>query len=89
MTPNDVLELEMDELNQHECMATMTALIKHMQRYQILQKEEVFFICCPIVSLSNLFSTHGTMLSSYVIFKAININYYIRNMIFVSYVLML
>lgn len=40
MTPNDVLELEMDELNQHECMATMTALIKHMQRCQILQKEE-------------------------------------------------
>ncbi|XP_010628625.1 DNA-dependent protein kinase catalytic subunit [Fukomys damarensis] len=29
---DDVLELEMDELNQHECMATMTALIKHMQR---------------------------------------------------------
>ncbi|XP_029779032.1 DNA-dependent protein kinase catalytic subunit [Suricata suricatta] len=35
-----VLELEMDELNQHECMATMTALIKHMQRSQILPKEE-------------------------------------------------
>lgn len=34
----------MDELNQHECMATMTALIKHMQRNQILPKEEeVFF----------------------------------------------
>ncbi|KAM5298283.1 DNA-dependent protein kinase catalytic subunit [Ctenodactylus gundi] len=30
--PGDVLELEMDELNQHECMATMTALIKHMSR---------------------------------------------------------
>lgn len=30
----------MDELNQHECMATMTALIKHMQRNQILPKEE-------------------------------------------------
>ncbi|XP_045311337.1 DNA-dependent protein kinase catalytic subunit isoform X1 [Leopardus geoffroyi] len=35
-----VLELEMDELNQHECMATMTALIKHMQRNQILPKRE-------------------------------------------------
>ncbi|XP_045042014.2 DNA-dependent protein kinase catalytic subunit isoform X3 [Desmodus rotundus] len=33
------LELEMDELNQHECMATMTALIKHMWRKQILPKE--------------------------------------------------
>ncbi|XP_058420517.1 DNA-dependent protein kinase catalytic subunit isoform X2 [Diceros bicornis minor] len=37
---DDILELEMDELNQHECMATMTALIKHMQRNQILPKEE-------------------------------------------------
>ncbi|XP_063114601.1 DNA-dependent protein kinase catalytic subunit isoform X3 [Cavia porcellus] len=35
---DDVLELEMDELNQHECMATMTALIKHMQRNLILPK---------------------------------------------------
>lgn len=34
----------MDELNQHECMATMTALIKHMWREQILPKEgEVSF----------------------------------------------
>ncbi|EPQ19881.1 DNA-dependent protein kinase catalytic subunit [Myotis brandtii] len=37
---DDILELEMDELNQHECMATMTALIKHMQRNQILPKGE-------------------------------------------------
>ncbi|XP_006170510.1 DNA-dependent protein kinase catalytic subunit [Tupaia chinensis] len=29
---DDVLELEMDELNQHECMATMTALVQHMHR---------------------------------------------------------
>ncbi|XP_077622037.1 DNA-dependent protein kinase catalytic subunit [Crocuta crocuta] len=35
-----VLELEMDELNQHECMAAMTALIKHMQKNQILPKGE-------------------------------------------------
>ncbi|XP_060058172.1 DNA-dependent protein kinase catalytic subunit [Erinaceus europaeus] len=40
MISDDILELEMDELNQHECMATMTALIKHMQRSQILPKEE-------------------------------------------------
>ncbi|XP_044600073.2 DNA-dependent protein kinase catalytic subunit [Equus asinus] len=40
MIQDDILELEMDELNQHECMATMTALIKHMQRNQILPKEE-------------------------------------------------
>uniref|UniRef100_A0A8C0TC35 DNA-dependent protein kinase catalytic subunit n=1 Tax=Canis lupus familiaris TaxID=9615 RepID=A0A8C0TC35_CANLF len=40
MVQDAVLELEMDELNQHECMATMTALIKHMQRNQILSKDE-------------------------------------------------
>ncbi|XP_070248944.1 DNA-dependent protein kinase catalytic subunit [Myotis yumanensis] len=40
MIQDDILELEMDELNQHECMATMTALIKHMQRNQILPKGE-------------------------------------------------
>ncbi|MBZ3885751.1 DNA-dependent protein kinase catalytic subunit [Sciurus carolinensis] len=36
----DILELEMDELNQHECMAPMTALIKHMQRNLIPPKGE-------------------------------------------------
>ncbi|KAJ6662088.1 hypothetical protein lerEdw1_012553 [Lerista edwardsae] len=35
MVPDDVMELEMDELNQHECMASMTTLIKHMQRNNI------------------------------------------------------
>ncbi|XP_012711305.2 DNA-dependent protein kinase catalytic subunit [Fundulus heteroclitus] len=29
------VDLEMDELNQHECMATMTALVQHMQRSNI------------------------------------------------------
>ncbi|XP_072306662.1 DNA-dependent protein kinase catalytic subunit [Eucyclogobius newberryi] len=32
------VELEMDELNQHECMAAMTALIGHMQRNNITPK---------------------------------------------------
>uniref|UniRef100_A0A8C5FRE6 DNA-dependent protein kinase catalytic subunit n=1 Tax=Gadus morhua TaxID=8049 RepID=A0A8C5FRE6_GADMO len=32
--------LEMDELNQHECMASMTALIGHMQRSGITPKVE-------------------------------------------------
>ena len=31
----ETVELEMDELNQHECMATMTALLNHMQRNKI------------------------------------------------------
>ncbi|XP_062426360.1 DNA-dependent protein kinase catalytic subunit [Rhea pennata] len=40
MTSDDEMELEMDELNQHECMASMTTLIKHMQRNQITPKVE-------------------------------------------------
>lgn len=45
MIQDDILELEMDELNQHECMAPMTALIKHMQRNGILPpREEVFLL---------------------------------------------
>ena len=31
----DYVELEMDPLNQHECMAAMIAVIKHMQRTKI------------------------------------------------------
>eukprot|EP00061_Rhincodon_typus_P014587 g41697.t1 len=43
ITQNDIVELEMDDMNQHECMATMTALIKHMQKTNITPKvEEVF-----------------------------------------------
>ncbi|XP_029447109.1 DNA-dependent protein kinase catalytic subunit isoform X2 [Rhinatrema bivittatum] len=37
---DDILEFEMDELNQHECMAAMTGLIKHMQKTQITPKIE-------------------------------------------------
>ncbi|XP_040828526.1 DNA-dependent protein kinase catalytic subunit [Ochotona curzoniae] len=36
----DVLELEMDELGQHECMAPLAALLKHMQRKLALPQEE-------------------------------------------------
>ncbi|XP_053414339.1 DNA-dependent protein kinase catalytic subunit [Nycticebus coucang] len=32
MEPGGALELEMDELNQHECMAPMVALVQHMHR---------------------------------------------------------
>ncbi|XP_034718647.1 DNA-dependent protein kinase catalytic subunit [Etheostoma cragini] len=39
--PQDAMvDLEMDELNQHECMATMTALIGHMLRNNITPKIE-------------------------------------------------
>ena len=31
----DYVELEMDSLNQHECMAAMIAVVKHMYRTKI------------------------------------------------------
>ncbi|XP_036452457.1 DNA-dependent protein kinase catalytic subunit isoform X2 [Colossoma macropomum] len=37
---DETVELEMDELNQHECMASMTALFRHMQRNNITPKVE-------------------------------------------------
>lgn len=44
MSQDETVELEMDELNQHECMANMTALLRHMQRNNITPKvEEVSF----------------------------------------------
>ncbi|KAM9198416.1 DNA-dependent protein kinase catalytic subunit isoform 2-T2 [Dugong dugon] len=36
----ELMELEMDELNQHECMAPLTALVKHMQRSQVTPRVE-------------------------------------------------
>ncbi|XP_078543449.1 DNA-dependent protein kinase catalytic subunit [Lissotriton helveticus] len=36
----DFMELEMDELNQHECMSSMIGLIKHMQQNQITPRVE-------------------------------------------------
>ncbi|XP_023573460.1 DNA-dependent protein kinase catalytic subunit [Octodon degus] len=38
--PDDVVELELDELNQHECMAAMTALVRHMQSNLVSPKGE-------------------------------------------------
>ncbi|KAM7390735.1 hypothetical protein PAMA_008770 [Pampus argenteus] len=38
-----MVDLEMDELNQHECMATMAALIGHMQMSNITPKVEQVF----------------------------------------------
>uniref|UniRef100_A0A4W4HQJ6 DNA-dependent protein kinase catalytic subunit n=1 Tax=Electrophorus electricus TaxID=8005 RepID=A0A4W4HQJ6_ELEEL len=37
-SPDETVDLEMDELNQHECMVTMTALFCHMQRHNITPK---------------------------------------------------
>lgn len=41
----ETVELEMDELNQHECMATMTALLNHMQRNNITPKVLEVGVC--------------------------------------------
>lgn len=40
VSQDETVELEMDELNQHECMANMTALLRHMQRNNITPKVE-------------------------------------------------
>ncbi|XP_042366176.1 DNA-dependent protein kinase catalytic subunit [Plectropomus leopardus] len=40
LSQDAMVDLEMDELNQHECMATMTALIGHMHRNNITPKVE-------------------------------------------------
>ncbi|KAF4089760.1 hypothetical protein AMELA_G00069750 [Ameiurus melas] len=40
LSQDESVELEMDELNQHECMASMTALFRHMQRNNITPKVE-------------------------------------------------
>lgn len=40
VSQDETVELEMDELNQHECMANMTALLHHMQRNNITPKIE-------------------------------------------------
>lgn len=47
----DYVELEMDELNEHECMATMISLLNHMQRTGI--SPEV-----PPVSIT-MYSSHN------------------------------
>ena len=33
---DDYVEMEMDCVNQHECMASLTALLKHMKRNNII-----------------------------------------------------
>ncbi|KAJ8280685.1 hypothetical protein GJAV_G00057750 [Gymnothorax javanicus] len=38
---DEAIELEMDELNQHECMATMINLVRHMQRISPKLEQDV------------------------------------------------
>lgn len=51
MVEDDYVELEMDELNQHECMATMIALLKHMQRAKIIPLVESVSTCMQFKTL--------------------------------------
>ncbi len=58
---DDYVEMEMDELNQHECMASLAALLQHMRRNSITPAVEkvadrpsdkfclvsLCSVCCP------------------------------------------
>ena len=44
---DDYVELEMDALNQHECMPTLIAVIKHMQENNITP--EVKPVCSILI----------------------------------------
>ena len=49
---DDYVEMEMDELNQHECMASLTALLQHMRRNNItptVEKVGVFISSTQIL----------------------------------------
>lgn len=48
----------MDELNQHECMANMTALLSHMQRNNITPKVEEVSLCTTINGFAQIQSQH-------------------------------
>ena len=54
--PGDVLDLDVDELSQHECMAPLVALVQHMQRLEAaLPAEEVFllFLVSPWLTVTD------------------------------------
>lgn len=55
--PGDVLDLDVDELSQHECMAPLVALVQHMQRLEAaLPGEEVSLLF--LVSLTTSCGTN-------------------------------
>ena len=52
--PGDVLDLDMDELSQHECMAPLVALVQHMQRLEAaLPGEEVSLLFLVSLTTAN------------------------------------
>lgn len=46
MVDEDFVELEMDALNQHECMANIIAVIKHMQQKNITPQIPAVSLTC-------------------------------------------
>ncbi|KAI4806498.1 hypothetical protein KUCAC02_017322 [Chaenocephalus aceratus] len=57
-----MVDLEMDELNEHECMATMTGLIGHMLRNNITPKIEpgnILFISKLIINTEEVFRPYA------------------------------
>ena len=53
---DDYVEMEMDELNQHECMATMTAMLQHMMRNNITPAVEK--VCHKLRHSHNILSIY-------------------------------
>lgn len=57
-TEGSVVELELDELNRHECMSSLVALLKHMQSNKITpvvaevfcQQHFIIFACQYLIS---------------------------------------
>lgn len=59
MVKDDYVEMEMDELNQHECMATLTALLQHMAHNNISPQPDK---ACTASLVHNPFlKTHGSL----------------------------
>ena len=54
----DFVEMEMDELNQHECMATLTALLQHMAERKITPPVEKASLLLSILPLNTEY-THS------------------------------
>ena len=50
---DDYVEMEMDALNQHECMASLTALLKHMQRNNIVPDIQQVRVTCSLRVLTD------------------------------------
>lgn len=82
-----MVDLEMDELNQHECMAAMIALVEHMQRNNITPKsEQVSGAGRSRQVWTSLLRSYDHILSIYkCIYLSIHLCVYPRDIIFLYY----